>query len=343
MKILVWGCGAIGGSAAAYWSLAGFDVAAVDAQDAHVRAINERGLRVYGPLGERLARVSAFLPDAVRGAFDCIILAVKSDQTESCAKQAAHVLAPDGLVVSFQNGLNELVIAPIIGAKRTVGAFVNWSAEYMEPGTIWLGGLGALVLGELDGKITPRLEALLPICKRFNPNAKLSANIMGYLWGKLIYGSFLRITALADLSIVAGLQSAACRSACIRQAREIIAVADRHGVALQDFDGFDPQAFRTDVPASTLDKTFAAMIAFNATSEITHASVWRDLAVRHRRTDTRAQFEPLLHLAERDGVPTPEIRALIDTIEGIESGAIPIGEAALAALEQKRRANLHGP
>jgi 2-dehydropantoate 2-reductase len=309
--------------------LAGVDVTAVDANEDHVRAIRDKGLRVYGPLGEKLARLKVCLPNEIRDPYECVILSVKSDQTESASRQIARFLPRAGFVVSFQNGLNELVIADQVGRERTVGAFVNWSAEYMEPGTLWLGGLGALVLGELDGRVTPRLEELLPICRIFNPEAEISADVMGYLWGKLIYGSFLRVTALADQPIVAGLMDSQCQESCIRLAREIIEIADRHGIALHGFNGFDPEAFRTGAAADALARTFRDMTAFNATSEITHASVWRDLTVRRRKTDTRWQYSPFVELASRYGMPARNVEALIGVFDRIEAGAVSVGKPAL--------------
>ena len=44
------------------------------------------------------------------------------------------------------------------GAERTVGAFVNFGADYLEPGVIHYGGRGAVVVGEIDGRITPRVD-----------------------------------------------------------------------------------------------------------------------------------------------------------------------------------------
>ena len=63
-------------------------------------------------------------------------------------------------MVSAQNGLNELAIAEVVGAERTVGAFVNFGADYLEPGVIHYGGRGAVVVGEIDGRITPRVTAI---------------------------------------------------------------------------------------------------------------------------------------------------------------------------------------
>ena len=93
-------------------------------------------------------------------------------------------------MVSCQNGLNELVSAETVGKARTIGAFVNFGADWEAPGHITFGNRGAVVLGELDGQAT--LQLLLD----FEPGAVISDNIWGYLWGKPSYGAILKASAL---------------------------------------------------------------------------------------------------------------------------------------------------
>ena len=202
-------------------------------------------------------------------------------------------LEPQGYVASFQNGLNELVIADIVGRQRTVGAFINFAAEYMEPGVVLYGGRGAVVVGELDGARTARIEALHGLCLAFDEGALLSPDIMSYLWGKLIYGGFLRVTALADMSIADGLEAPEPRPLFVALACEILSVAGTESIDPHGFNGFEPDAFRHGADPRALTRTFEAMVRFNRASALTHASVWRDLTIRKRRTDTGPQFAPM--------------------------------------------------
>src|SRR5262249_11898225 len=155
--ILIWGAGAIGGTLGAYLIRAGIPVRFVDVAADHVRAINEGGLRIEGPIESFQGKGEAFLPQAVAGTYDRGFLCVKAHHTVPATQALARVLAPDGYVLSCQNGLNEMEISGIVGATRTIGAFVNFGADYMGPGVVMYGGRGAVVVGELDGKATPRL------------------------------------------------------------------------------------------------------------------------------------------------------------------------------------------
>ena len=82
-----------------------------------------------------------------------VLLAVKAQATGAALDWIAPRLAADGFVVSLQNGLNEDGDRRAgSGRDRTVGAFVNLFADVIGPGEIRDGGLGALVVGELDGR-----------------------------------------------------------------------------------------------------------------------------------------------------------------------------------------------
>src|SRR5690349_10397966 len=186
--IVFWGAGAIGGTIGAYLVRAGHDVLFVDVAADHVEAINREGLRIEGPVDEFRVKAKAVTPDKVEGVFDRIVLAVKAHHTEGALPALLPHLAKDGFILSAQNGLNEIAIARAAGAERTMGCFVNFGADWHGPGRILYGGHGAVVVGELDGKRTKRVEEMYRLLKVFEPDAVLTDNIWGYLWGKLGYG-----------------------------------------------------------------------------------------------------------------------------------------------------------
>ncbi len=216
MRMLVWGAGAIGGTLAAYLHRAGHDITIVDAVAEHVGAINEHGLRITGPIAEFTEALPAHTPATVRGEWETIVLATKAHHTADATRALLPHLAADGFIVSAQNGLNELTIAEIAGKERTVGAFVNFGADYLEPGVIHFGGRGAVVVGELDGSITPRVERIRQAWLNFDPNAIVTRNIWGYLWGKEAYGAMLFATALTHDSIADALARPEYRAALHR-------------------------------------------------------------------------------------------------------------------------------
>lgn len=325
-SVVIWGAGAIGGTIGAHLSRAGHDVLYVDVVPEHVAAIEAGRLAIEGPIASFTTGGRAATPDRVTGKHKLIILAVKAHHTEAATRALAPHLTEDGAVVSCQNGLNELIIADIVGRERTIGAFVNFGADYLEPGRILYGVRGAVVVGELDGARTPRITALHRLLQLFEPDAVLSDNVFGYLWGKAAYGAILKSSALTNDSIADFIGDPARKTLILALVREILAVAAAEKVTPLGFDGFDPLPFLgTDMAA--IDATIARMVTYNRGSAKTHSGIWRDLAVRKRQTDVAAQLAPVRAAARRHGVPTPLADRLVELIGGIEQGRLQQGGA----------------
>jgi 2-dehydropantoate 2-reductase len=321
MRSLIWGAGAIGGTLGAYLARAGGDVTMVDTVVEHVDAIARGGLRVTGPIDEFTVHVPAFTPQTLSGAWDEIILATKAHHTAAASRALLPHLTAGGCVVSAQNGLNELAIADIVGAARTVGAFVNFGADYLEPGVIHYAGHGAVVVGEVDGRITPRATAIRDRWRHFDPRAIVTPNIWGYLWGKEAYGAMLFATALTNESIADALAMPAYRHLYVALAREILAVAAARAVRPEAFDGFDPAAYLPAAPSGAAEHSLDALVAHNRRSAKSHSGIWRDLAVRKRPTEVDAQLGIVVTLGAEAGVPTPLIARLVALIHEVERGA----------------------
>lgn len=333
-RILIWGAGAIGGTVGAFLARAGLDVAFVDVVPEHVAAIRDpaRGLRITGPVAELSATAPAFLPAEVTGTWDRVFLCVKAHHTEEAARALALHLSADGYVLSLQNGLCERVIAGVVGAPRVVGAFVNFGADYMAPGEIMLGNRAAVVLGEMDGRITPRLTALHATMRIFEPDAIVTEDIHAYLWGKLGYGSLLFAQALGMAGIADCLARPELETRFRRLGEEAVTVAAAEGVVPLGFNGFDPAAFRPGAPMEATRKSLARMSDFNRGSAKTHSGVWRDLAVRKRRTEVDAQMAVVPEVGARHGIACPGFARLVALIHEVEEGRRALSDDNLLEL-----------
>ena len=320
MRWLVWGAGAIGGTLAAYLVRAGHDVTAVDSVSAHVDAINRDGLHITGPIESFVMPMPAFTPETVHGTWDMIVLATKAHHTESAVRGLLPCLSTNGCVISAQNGLNELTIARMVGDARTVGAFVNFGADYLEPGVIHYGGRGAVVVGEIDGVMSPRVHAIRDAWAAFDDRAIATPNIWGYLWGKEAYGAMLFATALTNESIADALAMPHYRPVYVALAQEMLAVAAARSVSPESFDGFDPAAYLTNAPTGAADRSLDQLVAHNRKSAKTHSGIWRDLAVRKRATEVDAQLGIVVTLGRAADVPTPLTARLVALIHEIERG-----------------------
>jgi 2-dehydropantoate 2-reductase len=331
-RILIWGAGAIGGTAGAYLKRAGHDISFVDVVEDHVRAIRTTGLKITGPVDQFTVVAPAFTPDEVQGTWDMIFLAVKAQHTEAATRALMPHLSQDGYVLSLQNGLCETIIAPIVGRDRTVGAFINYSTDWIAPGEVMFGSRGAVVLGELHGRTTERLMALHSLLSEFEPGAIITANIWGYLWGKLGYGAMLFAQALGAKGIADCLARPELMPVWRAIGREVNEVTLAEGITPMGFNGYDPHAFMPNAPRELAEKAIADLVTFNRPSAKTHSGIWRDLFVRKRTTEVDVQIKPIADIGAKHGIATPTISKLVALIHEIEAGTRPMSDDNLLEL-----------
>ncbi len=330
--ILIWGAGAIGGTLAAFWARSGIDVLLVDIVEEHVDVCRTRGLRITGPVENFEIVVPAVTPDDLEGVFDCIVLAVKGQHTATATAALKPHLAADGFVLSAQNGLSELEISSHVGVGRTMGAFVNFGADWHGPGEVMFGNRGAVVVGEIEGGARDRTRAMFDLLRVFEPDAVLTENVWGYLWGKLAYGAMLFATATNGDSIADNFADPTRFPVWRALGGEVMATAAARNVQPLGFDGFDPECFSPGVDPSLVRGSVADLALFNRNSAKTHSGIWRDLAVRKRRTEIDVQIAIIADLAGEVGVETPAIRRLVELIHDIEDGRRDQSMATFAEL-----------
>src|SRR5262249_25113616 len=124
MPIIVYGAGAIGGITGAALARAGHDVLLVDNAPPHVEAINAVGLAVERDGAVATTPLRAVTPTGLGRGLELVLLAVKSQHTGDALRELAPRMAPNGAIVSLQNGLSEEAIARAVGPDRTVGCLV---------------------------------------------------------------------------------------------------------------------------------------------------------------------------------------------------------------------------
>lgn len=321
-RLVVYGAGAIGGTIGAYLAHAGTEVLLVDRNRDHVAAMRQNGLTIQTKDGSSFTQpVTAVLPEDLNGPLDAVFLCTKQQATEEAIRHLAPLIAPDGYVASVQNGLNENLIASVVGPERTIGCFVNFSADLLEPGVISYAGPSTMAFGELDGRMTERLTAihdlLLPL-----QEVTLTPNVGGYLWSKVAYGALLFATAMTDATMAECVEHPRYRWTLVEIARESIGLARRQGLELYPFDGWDPNAVDDRGRAATMMDALAAVMKRNTK---VRTGVWRDLAVHHRKTEADVEFVPLFALADRLGHPMPLTHRMVEIIHTLEDGTAERG------------------
>jgi 2-dehydropantoate 2-reductase len=304
MRIVVVGAGGVGGYFGAKLARAGQDVTLV-ARGAHLEAIRSRGLCVRSAVeGESTAPVTAVEKVAGLPPADAVLLCVKSFDTEAAVEQVRDVVGPATPVLSLQNGVdNEDKIDAALGAGHALGGVAYVFAAIEAPGIVAHSFAGRIVLGELDGRATPRAERLRDAFAEAGIPVALSDDIRRTLWEK-----YLMISAQAGMTGVTR-----CPIGVIRETpqtwrmyrmivEELAALGRASGVALA---------------AGAVETTLA-----NSGQLAPHlySSLHYDL-VHGKRLELDALHGHAVRLGERLGVPTPMVFAVYAALKPFAEGA----------------------
>ena len=236
MRIAILGMGAMGSVYAGLLAAAGLDVWGVDIWADHVEAIRRDGLRVSGASGEKTVRLNATTKAQDVGKADLVIIATKANGVEAAARAAKDILAPDGVVLTIQNGLGSAErVADIVGSERVlIGVVGGFGASVPAPGQVHHNGWEFVRLGEYDGGVTPRLEAVGQVWEKGGFKVLIFPDIHKMVWEKFICNvAFSGTCAVLGRTIGEVLADPDASSVSFACATEAYAVARALGIAVE--------------------------------------------------------------------------------------------------------------
>lgn len=328
--ITVIGGGAIGATIGAALARAGKEVDIVDADAGHVEAINTNGLMVHGSAGSERVTVGASLPEDYTAPIRTAVLAVKAQHTRAAVEGVMPLLTPDAAVVVTQNGLGAFTVGEMIGEQRTLGSLVNIAADVTAPGEVRFYGFGSLVLGRVGEQSMPRFEEITSLLGLVG-EVETTDDLRGLLWNKLAFGAVLSATALdhapqldtilAHPDLVRGLLT------------EVFAVAAAEHIVVPAHDHLDPALFTPDAPPEKVRAAIADWVEYQRPHQKPQSGIYRDLAVRRRKTEVTAHFADILRLGAIHGVDLPLVTRLGDLIIEAEQGTRSLGPHNISELE----------
>jgi 2-dehydropantoate 2-reductase len=253
MRIGIMGAGAIGSVVGGMLARAGRDVTLIDQWPAHIEAIKQSGLRLSGTCGEHVVRLKAlqlYEAQSIQEPFDAVFLAVKGYDTDWATLFCIRFLKPDtGVIVDFQNGMNDERVARLAGRNRTLGCVITISAGLYEPGHAMRTDTTPIgfKIGELDGTETARANTLADVLNDVAPS-RVTRNLFGERWSKLAVNCMAN--PLAGLS---GYGSAEIRTEplprriAIQTAAEVIKVGAAAGHTVEPIWGIEAQRVVAEV------------------------------------------------------------------------------------------------
>jgi len=235
MRIAIVGSGGLGGYYGGLLSRTGHEVTFI-ARGAHLAALREKGLQVISVHGDfHVAPVRATADPAEAGPVDLVLVCVKTTAIDTAAKAARAMVGPDTVVMGLQNGIDAAErIGAAVGMDHVLGA-VTWIAANIEaPGVIrQLSTFRRIVLGELDGRDTPRLQRTVEALRRMGITIEPTGAIRKVMWTKFVFiAGFSGVGTVARLEVGGYRSVPETRAMMTRMMREVEALARAAGVDL---------------------------------------------------------------------------------------------------------------
>jgi 2-dehydropantoate 2-reductase len=332
----VLGTGGIGSCIGADLTRASHNVLLIDQWPAHVEAMKTQGLHVTMRGEEFHAPVQALhLCElaSLKPQFDIVFLTAKSYDTCWMVEFIKPYLKSEGVLVSTQNSLNDEWITPIIGYGRDIGCAFELSAEVFQPGVVKRNTDHAttrFVLGELHGRITPRVQQTAEILSAVG-NTEVSTNIWGAKWSKLILNTMtMALGTIGGLRSWEGAQNPKYLACALKLGREAVDVGAALGYVLEPLGGLLPAK---DLSCPT-DEELQQMIA-NLASDVgkeARTAMLQD-HTKGRLTEI-AYLNGLVAMKGREvNVPTPLNEQVTALVKQIEQGHLQPNVANLEVLE----------
>jgi 2-dehydropantoate 2-reductase len=329
-RLVFVGAGAIGSYLGGHLTRAGHEVTLIDPWAEQVEAIRRDGLAVEGPHEPFVARPAAVhLHEAARlpRDFEFAFVAMKAYDTAWAAQLALRHAAPTGAIVSAQNCWPDPIVAGVAGATRAVGLVMSrigvalWKPGRVERGFEKGQGAGHDVfrVGEHDGRITPRVQALAEMLSVID-GARATDNLWGERWAKLSQNAMSNpLQALSGLGSLEIASSEVGRTLMIRLAAESARVGLALGHRVPAFAGAPAERWADADRRETWEALDRMLTPAAATARNWRASMAQDVA-KGRPTEIGEMNGHVVAQGRRAGVATPVSAAIVAAVREVESG-----------------------
>jgi 2-dehydropantoate 2-reductase len=338
LKILVYGAGSVGGYLGAILSAAGEDVTLVT-RGAQYEAFSTRGIILEGPRSGRPdpIPVRVVRPGEEKPPYELIFVTLKSHQLMSAAQHVRALGGKDAMFVFPQNGIPwwyfdgidsrfkgtklrtldpDGVLSRTFESANIIGGIAFKPTDLLAPGHIRLADSDGdtLALGEIDNRMTSRLQAIANITTHAGWKGTPVTDIRKSKWTKLLSNAVWNTLGVVTQSTPkeAALFEPTARLA-VAMTREVLALADAVGSPL-------------DVDAELLVANVAKRVSL-ATSTLQDVRAGRSL-------ELDAILNVLLEIGQLTGVATPNLE-VIAACANLLNQRITVDGAAIRPIKSK--------
>jgi len=301
MRIGIVGAGALGSVFGGLLLESGADVVLIRRNREHVNVIRDQGLKLEGVSGDRTLRPEIVADPAEAGTVDLALVLVKAYDTSEAVGAVDKILAPNGVVLTLQNGIGNFEILDKAFPGRVLMGTTTNGALALAPGKVRHTGVGQTLLGEADGSTSERALQVTSLLEKIKAGpVQVVNNAMGCVWSKLIVSAAINAPATLLRVRNGDLPATESGKALIHGVvEECLKVVQARGIALV-FD--DPEAHVIAVCQATAPNI---------------NSMFQDIRAG-RRTEIDFINAALSREGEQLGIATPVNRTLAQLIQSLE-------------------------
>lgn len=327
MKCAIYGAGSLGTVLGAYMTKGGIPVELVNRNRAHVDALREKGAHITGTV-DFSTPVTAITPEEMTAPYDVIFLMTKQLHNKEVVTFLKPLLAPDGVIVTFQNGIPEPGIAEIVGESHTIGCVVEWGATMDAPGECVLTSDPdslSFHMGGMQGVSDAKLAEVRSLLEKMCPVA-MEDNLLGARWSKLL----INATFSGLGTVVGGVfgdvsEKKDARRVAVRCMKECIDVGHAAGATFAPVQGKD--LTKLFYYKNCFKRAIAELLVPIAMKKhrAIEPSMLQDLK-KGKPCEIDAINGVVCEWGRKCGVPTPINDRIVEIVKKEQAGELPLEE-----------------
>ena len=323
MKSAIYGAGSLGTILGAFITKNGGQVDLYNRNIAHIEALKTKGATVTGTL-EFNQKVNAFTTDELSGKYDIIFLMTKQQDNRAVATMLNDFLADDGVIVTLQNGIPELLLGEVIGDDRVLGCTVAWGATMLGPGVCELTSSPdslTFSLGSLTGRPNRHLDDVKALLELMGP-VELDDNFIGTRWSKLlINAAFSGMSAVCGTTFGQAAKDKGSRRIVQALIKECIDVCKAGNIRIQPVQGKDIVKLLDYSNPIKKALSFAIIPIAIRKHALLKASMLQDIE-KGKKCEVDAINGVVCDFGRKVGCPTPMNDKVVEIIHRIEDGEL---------------------
>ena len=323
MRAAIYGAGSLGTILGAYIAKSGGNIELINRNKAHIEALQHNGAKVSGTVNFT-QKVTAYTPDAMSGKYDIIFLMTKQQQNKEVVTFLKDFLADDGVIVTMQNGIPELLIGEIVGEERVLGCTVAWGATMQEPGVCELTSAPdslSFSIGSLSANTSHHIGNVKTLLEMMG-TVEVDSNFIGSRWSKLLINSaFSGMSAVLGCTFGEAAKNKSSRRIVQALIKECIDVCAAGNIKIEPVQGKDIVKlldYKTRLKKAI--SLFIIPIAIRKHAKL-KASMLQDLE-KNKKTEVDAINGIASAFGRKVSIPTPMNDKVVEIVHRIEDGEL---------------------